>query len=234
MQVGLVAQLLMFMDGVIGLERIAVIATTTIQNGLDPALRRPGRFDLEVRFQPPSEEERWLLLETMLADSSGVTPEEITSLAKLTTGFVAADLHAAVCRAQALSSNGRCTYQKLKSSLEIEQNPGILKRRKQASRVSANWNDIGGYEDVKLALRQALEWPAKHGRAMELFNIRQARGILLHGPPGCCKTTFARIAAKHFRMFLHKPKWSRHLLCIRRGIGANIERSICRCSSRCT
>lgn len=199
-QVALIAQLLTFMDGVRGSQRIVLIASAVNPNALDPALRRPGRFDYEVDMQAPLAAERAEILRNLLKESHMISSEEILDLARKTAGFLPADLKALVQIAEAAVNTAQlvecCVYERLVSVVKtMEVTSSVQRRRRGAIRASASWDDIGGYDNVKRVLKQALEWPLKHESAIKRFGLRPMRGILLHGPPGCCKTTFARVAA---------------------------------------
>jgi len=173
--------------------RLAVLAITASLDRVDPALRRPGRFDLEVELGIPGPEARAEILTSLVAAAApaqaSLPSPGLTNLARATHGFTGADLAAVVAG---------CTERPL--TLEA------LQRARQAVRPSSMravavevpavaWTDIGGMESLKLKLRQAVEWPHKHPEAFQRLGISPPRGLLMFGPPGCSKTMIARALA---------------------------------------
>uniref|UniRef100_A0A8C7WV63 vesicle-fusing ATPase n=1 Tax=Oryzias sinensis TaxID=183150 RepID=A0A8C7WV63_9TELE len=167
-----VATLLTLMDG-IGSEghsgQLVVLGATNRPQALDPALRRPGRFDKELEVGVPTSAERAdILLKQLSLMPCSATTEELTQLADTAHGYVGADL-AAVC----------------KEAVDI------------SSTVFSQvcWSDIGGMAEVKLKLQQAVEWPLRHPEAFIRMGIQPPKGVLLYGPPGCSKTMVAKALA---------------------------------------
>ncbi len=211
-----VAQLLALMDGIEPRESIIVIGATNRVNALDPALRRPGRFDREIEIPVPNEKARYEILKI---HTRGVPLEEDVNLKKLaaiTHGFVGADL-AALVREAALRALRRF-IKEYKINIDDEEPipDDILKNLKVSMsdfmsalkdvRPSAlreiyidvpnvKWSDIGGLEDVKRKLKEVVEWPLKYPEAFKRMGIEPPRGILLYGPPGCGKTLLAKAVA---------------------------------------
>eukprot|EP00191_Tetraselmis_sp_GSL018_P020109 CAMPEP_0177586150 /NCGR_PEP_ID=MMETSP0419_2-20121207/4910_1 /TAXON_ID=582737 /ORGANISM="Tetraselmis sp., Strain GSL018" /LENGTH=801 /DNA_ID=CAMNT_0019076005 /DNA_START=150 /DNA_END=2556 /DNA_ORIENTATION=- len=207
-----VAQLLTLMDGAGGAchseagaqggtGRVLVVGTTNRPNAIDPAMRRPGRLDREVSIPVPSREQREAILRLHSARLPLGGDVDLSLLAGTCHGFTGADL-AALCREAALNavSRGPIDGQRLPvgaSDFDLARakvRPSIA-RGIEADGGTASWDDIGGLEDVKRRLRQAVEWPLQHAEAFARLGISAPRGVLLHGPPGCCKTTLARAAA---------------------------------------
>ena len=212
-----VAQLLATMDGLKSRGQVVVIGATNRVNALDPALRRPGRFDREIEIGVPDETGR---LEVLLIHSRGMplTDEgdgkvELQQLAKKTHGFVGADLQA-LCREAAMKALRRYLP---KINLEDEELPeDVLNQLEvtnsdfveamkeiQPSAVrevfievpNVHWIDIGGLEEVIQRLEEVVEWPLKKPEAFRKFGISPPKGILIYGPPGCGKTLLARAVA---------------------------------------
>ncbi|KAF9305374.1 hypothetical protein BGZ74_010422 [Mortierella antarctica] len=207
-----VAQLLTLMDGVASRGRVVVVAATNRPNSIDPALRRPGRFDREIRMEVPREEDRAKIINGLIKDMPHtLSSEDLGMLARMTNGFVGADLEA-LCRESALKAVHRNV-----ASL-MEGNPGSVSPAevkvtmadfKKAFSTNApslqrgygvvvepvRWTDIGGLESVKTQLRQAVEWPVLHKDTFARLGLKAPRGILLYGPPGCSKTTLVKAIA---------------------------------------
>ncbi|MFX1417142.1 MAG: CDC48 family AAA ATPase, partial [Promethearchaeota archaeon] len=212
-----VAQLLATMDGLKARGQVIVIGATNRINALDPALRRPGRFDREIEIGVPDETGRLEVLHIhsrgMPLTSEGDTRVDLQSLARITHGFVGADLNA-LCREAAMKALRRYLP---KINLEEEEIPpevldqlevnnsdflGAL-REIQPSAVrevfievpNVKWTDVGGLEDVKQELIEVVEWPLKRQDSFTRIGITPPRGVLIWGPPGCGKTLLARAVA---------------------------------------
>ncbi|CAA6653512.1 unnamed protein product [Spirodela intermedia] len=186
-----VGQLLTLMDGSNysseSVQRVAVVASTNRVDGVDPALRRPGRFDSEVEVSIPSMEERLQILELhtrKLHLDGGV---DLQAIVASCNGYWALTWRHCAGRRPCLPG-GDWEYARSEVGPSITR--GIAK---EASKVS--WEDIGGLKDLKKKLQQAVEWPIKHADAFARLRISPVRGILLHGPPGCSKTTLAKATA---------------------------------------
>ena len=213
-----VAQILTLMDGAKQwAQSPVVIATTTRPNSIDPALRRPGRFDREIETSLPNANERSLILKLHLRnvplDDNGNNfdyERDIETIAKNSKGYSGADLQS-LCREAVTVAVKRSA---VNAQIDNENNNDVKVRPSDfveaASKVRAtvirnvasvtdvaktSWNDVGGLFEVKKRLVRAIEWPLKKKNSFERLGIRPARGILLHGPPGGGKTTLARAAA---------------------------------------
>ena len=213
-----VAQILTLMDGAKQwAQSPVVIATTTRPNSIDPALRRPGRFDREIETSLPNANERSLILKLHLRnvplDDNGSNfdyERDIETIAKNSKGYSGADLQS-LCREAVTVAVKRSA---MNAQIDNENNNDVKVRPSDfveaASKVRAtvirnvasvtdvaktSWNDVGGLFEVKKRLVRAIEWPLKKKNSFERLGIRPARGILLHGPPGGGKTTLARAAA---------------------------------------
>ena len=209
-----VAQLLALMDGLESRGDVIVIAATNIPNTLDPALRRPGRFDREIAINVPDRDGRREILEIYTRGMPLAEGVSLERLAAVTHGFVGADL-TALCREAAMSALRRLMpdidfaqahipYDKL-MALEVtmddfmaalaEVEPSAI-REVFTEIPNVSWADVGGLDEVKRLLIEAVEWPLHYGQLFEHAGIRPPKGILLDGPPGTGKTLLAKALAK--------------------------------------
>ncbi len=208
-----VAQLLALMDGLESRGRVVVIAATNRPNALDPALRRPGRFDREIEIGVPDRQGRLEILQIHTRGMPLAEDVDLEKLASITHGFSGADL-AALCKEAAMRALRRVIPE---IDLEAESIPAeVLNKIKvtmddfmdafrdiepSAMREVAievpevRWDDVGGLEEVKRELRQAVEWPLKYPEVFSHAGAKPPRGILLFGPPGTGKTLLAKAVA---------------------------------------
>ena len=210
-----VAQLLTLMDGTKQWgQSPVVVATTTRPNTIDPALRRPGRFDREIETSLPNASERSLILKVHLrnvpiddTENNFDFERDIDTVAKNSKGYSGADLQS-LCREAAMVAVKRCALntQNDNNDIKVRSSDFVEAASKVRATVIRNvasvadvaktsWDDVGGLFEVKKRLVRAIEWPLKKKNSFERLGIRPARGILLHGPPGGGKTTLARAAA---------------------------------------
>jgi len=208
-----VAQLLALMDGLKGRGQVIVIGATNRPNAVDPALRRPGRFDREIAFPVPDKRARKEILQVHTRNMPLADDVNLDELADVTHGFTGADL-AALCREAAMRALRRFLPKLDLSKSSVP--PEVLKELKvtrqdfldalkdiQPSALrevyvevpEVRWSDIGGLEDVKQQLREAVEWPLKHPEFFKEMGIDSPKGVLLYGPPGCGKTLLAKAVA---------------------------------------
>ena len=180
-----------------------MVGATNRPDALDPALRRPGRFDREIEVPLPDAEARAAILELHARRLPRAPELDLRQVAKESYGYSGADM-AALAREAAMVS-----IEEAHANAALHLRPlsaadfAAARRRVGASLVrgcaveapAVEWSDIGGLEDVKQRLRQAVEWPLRHADAFARLALRAPRGVLLHGPPGCSKTTMARAAA---------------------------------------
>ncbi|KAE9340294.1 Spermatogenesis-associated protein 5 [Phytophthora fragariae] len=212
----LVATLLTLMDGLGASRQVVVLAATNRPNALDPAVRRPGRFDREVEIGIPRANDRLAILRVALRRlPHQLTHSDLQELSSSAHGYVGADL-SALCKEAALlalhrafASNSKASGAVLFSSDSLpafEVTLGDLKLAMRGIRPSALreisvdvprvlWKDIGGQDALKQALREAVEWPLQHPEAFTRMGIRPPKGVLLYGPPGCSKTLAAKALA---------------------------------------
>ncbi|NXH14448.1 SPAT5 protein, partial [Bucco capensis] len=209
-----VASLLTLMDG-IGSEgsegQLLVLGATNRPHALDAALRRPGRFDKEIEIGIPNAAQRLDILRKLLRRAPHcLSSAELTRLADRAHGYVGADL-AALCKEaglyalrRALGTRANLLDNEVAGSVMIAFNDflqGMNDVRPSAMREVAvdvpkvSWSDIGGLEDVKLKLKQAVEWPLKRPDSFIRMGIQPPKGVLLYGPPGCSKTMIAKALA---------------------------------------
>ena len=212
-----VAQLLTLMDGLTGRGQVIVIAATNREEAIDPALRRGGRFDREIEIGVPDREGRKEILQihTRGMPIEGAEEERealLTELANVTHGFVGADL-AALAREAAMRTlrrylpeidlekpipsevleKMRVTAADFRDALKEVEPSAMREVLVEIPRVT--WNDVGGLEDLKSKLREAVEMPLKDPEAFKRMGITPPRGILLFGPPGTGKTLLAKAVA---------------------------------------
>jgi transitional endoplasmic reticulum ATPase len=208
-----VSQLLTLMDGIQSRGKLVVIGATNRPNAIDPALRRPGRFDREIDIGIPDEHGR---LDILLIHSRGMPMTEdvnLESIAKVTHGFVGADLEA-LSKEAAMRSLRRIlpeiNLEQPKIPAEILNKIKITKqdfdealrdvqpsamREVLVQRPNVGWEDIGGLQQVKEELTEAIEWPLKHANLFAEADVQPPKGILLYGPPGTGKTMIAKAVA---------------------------------------
>ena len=198
-----VAMLLTLMDGMEAkgsdAARVVVVATTNRPNALDPALRRPGRFDREVEIGVPDALARLNILRVLLKKTPHeLSDDYLTNLSERLHGFVGADLGALVRTAGTLTIRRRASALSL-ADVEIALptiRPSALREVEvQNAGTGIGWRDVGGMHEVRRALEQAVVWPLKHRDAFERLGVRGSRGVLMYGPPGCSKTLIARALA---------------------------------------
>ncbi|MEM2815625.1 MAG: CDC48 family AAA ATPase [Candidatus Bathyarchaeia archaeon] len=208
-----VAQLLALMDGLSGRGNVIVIGATNRPNALDPALRRPGRFDREIEIGVPDKQGRLEILQIHTRGMPLAEDVDLKKLAEMTHGYTGADL-AALCRETAMKALRRYLPQ---INLEEEKIPPEILEKMEVKMEdflnafkeitptamrevyvevpTVHWDDIGGLEEVKQELREAVEWPIKNPDVFKRLGIRPPKGVLLYGPPGCGKTLLAKAVA---------------------------------------
>ena len=212
----IVSQLLTLMDGMKSRGKVVVIAATNRPDSIDPALRRPGRFDREIEIGIPDDKGRFDILSIHTRGMPIDEKVDLKQISKITHGFVGADLEvlakeAAMRSLRRILADGEIDLDEEKISSEIlqkiqissedfrdalkEVSPSAL-REVQVQIPDVSWDDVGGLDALKDELREAVEWPIKHKEAYDYVNVEAPKGILLHGPPGTGKTLIAKALAK--------------------------------------
>ncbi len=207
-----VAQLLTLMDGLKSRGQVVVIGATNRPDSLDPALRRPGRFDREIEIGVPDSEERKEVLEIHTRNMPLADDVDLEKIANTTHGCVGADLES-LCKEAAMRVVRRILPE-IQNDEEIpkevmekivvtgddfknaqkEIQPSAL-REVLVQIPDIKWDDVGGLEDVKQELKEAVEWPLKHPETFQRLGIRPPKGTLLYGIPGTGKTLLAKAVA---------------------------------------
>ncbi|XP_050220376.1 cell division control protein 48 homolog B-like [Mercurialis annua] len=179
------------------LAHVVVVASTNRVDAIDPALRRVGRFDSEIEITTPTVEERFHILKLYTKNLPLKPNVDLQAIAASCNGYAGADLHA-LCRDAKDFAKGNagvfCLTMEDWEHARSVIGPNIT-RGVTVEIPKVRWEDIGGLKDVKEKLQRAVEWPIKHSAAFSRMGISPVRGVLLHGPAGCSKTTLVKAAA---------------------------------------
>ena len=209
----IVAQLLSLMDGLKARGKVVVIGATNRINAIDPALRRPGRFDREIELGVPDRDGRFDILEIHTRGMPLEKDVNLERLADITHGFVGADLQA-LAKEAAIRALRRILPEidlsaesipadtlnkiivKMQDFIEVvnEMEPSAM-REVFVEVPDVKWEDIGGLQAIKQELREAVEWPLKYQGMFAYADATPPKGILLYGPPGTGKTLMAKATA---------------------------------------
>jgi transitional endoplasmic reticulum ATPase len=209
-----VAQLLSLMDGLQSRGKVVVIAASNVPHLLDPALRRPGRFDREVEIGVPDKHGRLDILKIHTRNMPLSDNVKLNEIANITHGFVGADL-AALAKEAAM-----IVLRRVLPDLKLEEENAIPTELLDQLRInqedfisalkvvrpsamrevlvevpSVKWDDIGGLDHVKQELKEAVEWPLKNPEGFTRLGVTPPKGIMLYGPPGTGKTLLAKAVA---------------------------------------
>ncbi len=208
-----VAQLLALMDGLKSRGEVVVIGATNIPNVLDPALRRPGRFDREIAISIPDKNGRLEILHIHTRGMPLTSDVDLERIAEITHGFVGADLEALSREAAMI------TLRKIMPRIEFEADnipyellldlevtmDDFLNALKEVEPSAirevfteipdVHWDDVGGLDDIKRILKESIEWPLKYPELFDHMRTTPPKGILLYGPPGTGKTFLAKAVA---------------------------------------
>ena len=212
-----VAQILSLMDGLKERGKVIVVGATNRPDALDPALRRPGRFDREIGLRVPDKDGRCEILQIHTRGMPLADDVELNEFSSITHGFVGADL-AALCREAAMNA-----LRRILPDIDLEEqtipkevleklcvtkddfldalkfiNPSAL-REVFIEIPNVHWKDIGGLNELKQSLKEAVEWPLNHPDAFKRIGIEPPKGILLFGPPGTGKTMLSKAVATESR-----------------------------------
>jgi len=210
-----VSQLLTMMDGLKSRGKVVVIGATNRPNSIDPALRRPGRFDREVEISVPDKAGRLAILKIHTRNMPLEKSVDLDKIASVTHGFVGADLQSLAKEAAMVVLRKIIPRIPTKEDAEIPEeiwkelriNDKDFDEALKVVRPSAmrevlvetpniKWEDVGGLDKVKQELKEAIEWPLKYSDSFKRMGIRPPKGILLYGPPGTGKTLLAKAVAK--------------------------------------
>ena len=205
-----VAQLLALMDGMSSRGNVIVIGATNRPSALDPALRRPGRFDREIEIGVPDKQGRYEIIQIHTRGMPLAEGVDLKKLSEITHGYTGADL-SALSRETAMKALRRYLPQ---INLEDERIPPSVLEKMEVTMddfvngykevtptamrevyievPTVHWEDIGGLDEAKQELKEAVEWPLKTPEIFSRLGIKPPKGILIYGPPGCGKTLLAR------------------------------------------
>src|SRR5579875_157634 len=208
-----VGQLLTLMDGLRARGQVVVVGATNRPDALDPALRRPGRFDREVHLHAPDYNGRIEILRIHSRDMPLAADVDLTELARITPGFVGADL-AALCRESAMAALRRAFPRAVLTNGSIPINDlltltvtmgdfqsalrGIepsAAREVSVELSQTSWDDVGGLAEAKRTLIETIQWPLRYPELYAAMDLEPTHGVLLSGPPGTGKTLIARALA---------------------------------------
>ena len=208
-----VAQLLSLMDGLEARGKVVVIGATNRPNALDPAIRRPGRFDREIEINPPNREGRLDILQIHTRGMPLEKDVDLEKLADLTHGYVGADI-SALTKEAAMHSLRQILPEldlelesipmEVLNKINVSKNDFLAALREmQPSSLrevfvetpNVKWEEIGGLHDAKRELQEAVEWPLKYAAVFDHMSATPPKGVLLYGPPGTGKTLLAKAVA---------------------------------------
>ena len=210
-----VAQLLTIMDGLNTRGKVIVMAATNIPNSIDPALRRPGRFDRELEINPPDVEGRLNVIKIHTRNMPLHESVDLDKISQLTHGFVGADLAALAKEAAMIVlrkllpdlnltdeepipphvlEHVTITQDDLLNALKVV-SPSAM-REVLIETPNVSWEDVGGLDDVKQELIEAVDWPLRNKEHFKRMGVKPPRGVLIYGPPGTGKTLMAKAVAK--------------------------------------
>ncbi|XP_076544640.1 ATPase family gene 2 protein homolog A isoform X2 [Osmia lignaria lignaria] len=185
-------------------DKMVILATTSKLDLVDNSLRRPGRIDREFEIYVPTPTMRAEILQKMVSNiPNTLSMEDVANIAFVTHGFVGADLYG-LCSQAVLNAIKNQPKADTVSCLKVTSsdfNRALTVTKPSAMKEvlievpNVRWSDIGGQKDLKLKLKQAVEWPLRHPEAFIRMGITPPKGVLMFGPPGCSKTMIAKALA---------------------------------------
>lgn len=188
-----VSWLKVLLDGLPRDRRVVLLAATNRPELMDPSLRRPGRFDIEIDFPIPSPQDRRLILEeTVRGSQCSLSEAEKEDVAERTHGFTGADIRH-LCEMALLHSGPPLSHAALSETL-YRTKPSVM-REISLEKPNVSWADIGGMHDLRHLLEECVVWPIRHPDSFLRLGIDPPKGVLMYGPPGCCKTMVGRALA---------------------------------------
>ncbi|MBD3173272.1 CDC48 family AAA ATPase [Candidatus Bathyarchaeota archaeon] len=209
----IVSQLLTIMDGLESRGQLVVIGATNRPNAIDPALRRPGRFDREIEIGLPDRNGRLQILQIHTRGMPLVEDVNLEDFASRTHGFAGADLEA-LAKEAAMGALRRILPEinleeesipaelldKINVTMDDFENslkevPPSTMREVLIESPNVHWEDVGGLHEAKQELKEAIEWPLKYGELFDQAGVKPPKGIMLYGPPGTGKTLIAKAVA---------------------------------------
>jgi transitional endoplasmic reticulum ATPase len=209
----IVSQLLTLMDGMKPSSKVVVIAASNRPSVIEPALRRPGRFDRELDMGIPDEQGRLEILQIKTRDMRLGNDVDLELMARNTHGYVGADIQQLCMEAALECIRGKMGLidfdkdrvdKKILDSILVEGkhfdhalgivHPSSL-RENQVEIPDVHWDDVGGLEDVKRELHETVQYPVEHADKFVKFGMSPSKGVLFYGPPGCGKTLLAKAIA---------------------------------------
>lgn len=209
----IVSQLLTIMDGLESRGKLVVIGATNRPNALDPALRRPGRFDREIEIGLPDRKGRHQVLMIHTRGMPLTEEVDLEEISSRTHGFVGADLEALVKEAAMgalrrvlpeINLDEESVPAEILEKINVTMNdfedslkevPPSSMREVLVESPNVHWEDVGGMEETKQELKEAIEWPLKYREIFEYTDVKPPKGIMLYGPPGTGKTLVAKAVA---------------------------------------
>ncbi|MBR9690006.1 MAG: CDC48 family AAA ATPase, partial [Candidatus Altiarchaeota archaeon] len=212
-----VSQLLTVMDGLAGRGQVIVLAATNLPDSIDPALRRPGRFDREIEIGVPDKIGRHEVLQIHTRGMPLTDDVDLERISEITNGFTGADI-SMLSKEAAIKALRRLLPELIQERGEIPDKlpmdvlnkievsmddfmSGLLEIEPSGMRdalvqiPNVRWDDIGGLDKEKKRLREGVEWPLQYPKTYESLGIEPPKGVLIYGPPGCGKTMIAKAVA---------------------------------------
>jgi AAA family ATPase len=192
----LIATLIALLDDLPNDKHIVIIAATNKPDSLDNGLRRPGRLDREIEFNVPLPSERYAILRKHFSEGNcDIDDQNLSTLAHSAHGFTGADLVLAFRESAliAVKEDRKINFVDLEKALKFVRPSAMREISLEVPNVY--WHDIGGMKEVRKKLEQSVVWPLKHPQAFKRIGIEAPRGVLMYGPPGCCKTMIGKALA---------------------------------------